>query len=49
MRFVLIGLVFAAVVFAISGGHLFLLPLFFVLPLGGGLFHRRRSDTRTRW
>ena len=46
MRFVLLGLIFAALVYIISGGHLFLLPLFFVLPLGGGLFHRRRSDAR---
>jgi hypothetical protein len=42
MRFVLFGLIFAALVFIVSGGHLFLLPLFFVLPLGGGLFHRRQ-------
>jgi hypothetical protein len=42
MRFVLFGLIFAALAFIVSGGHLFLLPLFFVLPLGGGLFHRRQ-------
>jgi hypothetical protein len=41
MRFIFIGLVIAAVVFAVSGGHVWFLPLFLVLPLGGGLFHRR--------
>jgi hypothetical protein len=46
MRFVMYGLVFAALIYVISGGHLFLLPLFFVLPLGGGLFHRRRRTAR---
>jgi hypothetical protein len=45
MRFVLIGLIVAALVYVISGGHFFLLPLFFVLPLGGGLFRRRQR----RW
>jgi len=45
MRFVVFGLIFAALVFLASGGHLFLLPLFFVLPLGGGLFHRSRRST----
>ncbi len=42
MRFALYGLAFAAFIFVISGGHLLLLPLFFVLPLGGLLGHRRR-------
>jgi hypothetical protein len=49
MRYVLFGLVFAALVFAVSGGHIFLLPLFFVLPLGGGLFHRRERRERSPW
>ena len=42
MRFALYGLLFAALLFGLSGGHLLLLPLFFVLPLGGLLGHRRR-------
>lgn len=48
MRFMLYGLVLAAVVFLISGGHLLFLPLFFVLPLGG-LFGHRRSRRRGWW
>jgi hypothetical protein len=46
MRFALWGLVLAAVVFIASGGHVLFLPLFFILPLGGLLSHRRR---RRRW
>jgi hypothetical protein len=42
MRFALWGLVLAAVVFILSGGHVLFLPLFFLLPLGGLLGHRRR-------
>jgi hypothetical protein len=42
MRFALFGLLIAALVFAVSGGHLLFLPLFFVLPFGGLLGHRRR-------
>lgn len=39
----LAGVVIAAVVFAATGGHLIVLPLFFVLPLGlFGLGRRRR-------
>jgi hypothetical protein len=41
MRLFLLGLVVAVVVFAISGGHVVFLPLLFLLPLGGGLLHRR--------
>jgi hypothetical protein len=40
MRLAFLGLLLAVAIFAISGGHLLLLPLFFVLPLGG-LFSRR--------
>jgi hypothetical protein len=47
VRFVLIGLLIAAVVFIASGGHALFLPLFFVLPLGGLFGHRRR--TYRRW
>jgi hypothetical protein len=46
MRFALWGLVLAAVVLIASGGHVLFLPLFFILPLGGLLSHRRR---RRRW
>jgi hypothetical protein len=46
MRFMLFGLVLAALIFLVSGGHILLLPLFFILPLGGLFTHRRR---RSRW
>jgi hypothetical protein len=46
LRFALWGLLLAAVVFIASGGHILFLPLFFVLPLGGLLTHRRRHR---RW
>jgi hypothetical protein len=46
MRFALWGLVLAAVIFLLSGGHVVLLPLFFLLPLGGLFGHRRRHQ---RW
>jgi hypothetical protein len=42
MRFALVGLLLAAAIFLISGGHVILLPLFFLLPLGGLFGHRRR-------
>jgi hypothetical protein len=45
MRFALLGLLLAAVIFIASGGHALFLPLFFVLPLGG-LFGRRRRYRR---
>lgn len=45
MRFFGIGLLLALVVFLASGGHLVFLPLFFVLPLGGLLGHRRRHGS----
>jgi len=41
MRLILFGLLVALVVYALSGGHVLFLPLLFLLPLGGGLFHRR--------
>ncbi|MDX6684964.1 MAG: hypothetical protein QOF26_4025 [Baekduia sp.] len=41
MRFILLGLLVAVVIFALSGGHVIFLPLLFLLPLGGGLLHRR--------
>jgi hypothetical protein len=42
MRFAIYGLLFAALVFLISGGHFLFLPLFVLLPLGGMFCHRRR-------
>jgi hypothetical protein len=42
MRFAMYGLIFAALLFVISGGHIIFLPLFFLLPLGGMFGHRRR-------
>jgi len=41
MRFAVYGLVLAAVLFLISGGHLLFLPLFFVLSFGGRFGHRQ--------
>jgi hypothetical protein len=41
MRLILFGLLIALVVYAVSGGHVLFLPLLLLLPLGGGLFHRR--------
>lgn len=46
MRFALFGLLIAAVIFVISGGHVLFLPLFFLLPLGGLFGHRRRRSRR---
>ncbi len=42
MRFALLGLLLALLVFAVSGGHVLFLPLLFLLPLGGMLGHHRR-------
>ena len=42
MRFALVGLLIAVIVFVASGGHIVFLPLLFLLPLGGLLGHRRR-------
>ena len=38
----LLGVALAIVLFVVTGGHLILLPLFFVLPLGFFHFGRRR-------
>jgi hypothetical protein len=42
MRFAFYGLLLAAVLFVVSGGHVVFLPLFFLLPLGGLFGHHRR-------
>jgi hypothetical protein len=42
VRFILIGLLVAVAIYVLSGGHVLFLPLLLLLPLGGGLFHRRR-------
>jgi hypothetical protein len=42
VKLLLLGLAVAAIVFVVSGGHLILLPLFFVLPLGFFGLSRRR-------
>jgi hypothetical protein len=42
MRFALLGLLLAAIIFAASGGHVIFLPLLILLPLGGLFGHRRR-------
>jgi hypothetical protein len=42
MRFAIYGLLFAALVLLISGGHLLFLSLFFLLPLGGMFGHHQR-------
>jgi hypothetical protein len=41
---ILIGLLVAVLVYAVSGGHLILLPLIVLLPLG--VFGRRRRPRR---
>jgi hypothetical protein len=46
MRFLLIGLAVALILFVVTGGHLIFLPLFFVLPLGLFGFRRRRDRDR---
>jgi hypothetical protein len=49
MRWLLAGLVIAAVVYLATNGHVLFLPLLFVLPLtflGGG---RRRRRERRGW
>ena len=43
MILLLLGLAVAAIVFVVSGGHVLLLPLFFILPLGFFGFGRRRG------
>ena len=42
MRFAVVGLVVAFLIFLISGGHILFLPLLFLLPLGGMFGHRQR-------
>ncbi len=42
MRFAFYGLLIAALIFVVTGGHVLFLPLFFLLPLGGLFGHRRR-------
>ena len=37
-----IGFLIAVAIFAVWGGHVLFLPLFFLLPLGGLFGHRRR-------
>ena len=49
MRFALVGLLIAAAIFLITGGHVLFLPLFFLLPLGGLFGHRRRYGRYRRW
>jgi hypothetical protein len=47
MRVLLLGLIVAAVIFAISGGHVIFLPLLFLLPLG--FFGGHRTVRRGGW
>jgi hypothetical protein len=42
VRLLLIGLVVAAILWLVTGGHVLFLPLLLILPLGGGLLGRRR-------
>jgi hypothetical protein len=42
----LLGLVVAAIVFLLSGGHVIFLPLFFILPLGFFGLGRGRAARR---
>jgi hypothetical protein len=49
LRFAFAGLVIAAAIFLITGGHVLFLPLFFLLPLGGLFGHRRRYGRYWRY
>jgi len=40
---ILLGIAVALILFVVTGGHLILLPLFFVLPFGFFGFRRRRG------
>ncbi len=46
MILLLLGLAVAAIVYFATGGHVLLLPLFFILPLGFFGFGRRRGGWR---
>jgi hypothetical protein len=46
MRFLLLGLAVAVILFVFTGGRLIFLQLFFVLPLGLFGFGRRRGRDR---
>ncbi|HYY63249.1 MAG TPA: hypothetical protein VE688_01445 [Gaiellaceae bacterium] len=48
MILLLLGLAVAAIVFLISGGHVIVLPLFFILPLGFFGLGRGRIGRRRR-
>ncbi|HEV1998095.1 MAG TPA: hypothetical protein VGR61_08205 [Candidatus Dormibacteraeota bacterium] len=41
MRGLLFGVAVAVLLYVVTGGHFFFLPLFLFLPLGGFLTHRR--------
>ena len=49
MRLLILGVVVAAAVYLITGGHVLFLPLLLVLPLGGALFGSRKRERRGRW
>lgn len=42
MRGLLLGLAVAVLLYLVTGGHFFFLPLFLFLPLGGFFAQRRR-------
>ena len=49
MILLLLGLAVAAIVYFATGGHVLLLPLFFILPLGFFGFGRRRRGSWGRF
>jgi hypothetical protein len=49
VRFAVVGLLIAAAIFLITGGHVLFLPLFFLLPLAGLFGHRRRYRRYRRY
>lgn len=49
MRLLVLGIVIAAAVYLVTGGHVLFLPLLLVLPLGGALFGSSRRERRRGW
>jgi hypothetical protein len=47
VRLLLWGVLIAAAIYLLSGGHVLFLPLLFLIPLGG-MFGRRRGRTYSR-
>jgi len=46
VKLLALGFLIAAAGYLVTGGHVLLLPLLLVLPLGGALFGSRRRERR---